>query len=309
VSYRLGRRPPHSPLVAPRLALGRFLTGQLPPTPPVVDWVSAVTAWPMYGNDEWSCCVFSAAAHMVEAVSTYGRGTGTMPTTDDVLAAYSAVTGFDPLAGPPGANSTDQGTVIQDALGYWRRTGIAGHRIAAFAEVDIHDLAQINDALYLFGHLMLGVDLPYAALTQFDRSEAWHLVSDDGGIAGGHAINLGFDTTGGGYKAITWARVQPFSAAWWNRYVEEAWVVISPEWLSAAGANPAGVDLAALADAFHTLTGEQFPITPPVPAPPPHDPADAALVAALDGWAHHHHVGDNAHAAHAYLAWKAARRL
>jgi len=311
VSYRLGRRPPHSPQTAPRLLLGRYLRGPLPTTPPVVDWVSQVSNWPMYGNDRWGDCVFAMIGHAIEATTAYGHGSAVSVSDQDVLAAYSAVTGFDPAAGPPGQNPTDQGTIIQDALSYWRRVGIGGHRIAAFAQVDVHNPAEVNRALWLFGHLMLGVNLPNAAFAQFDRREAWHLVADDGGIAGGHAVNLGYDANAG-FKVVTWARVQPFSAVWWGRYVEEAWVVISPEWLTAAGMNPAGIGLSALADAFHSLTGERFPITPapgPPPVPPVRDPADAALVQALDGWAHHRHTGDNAHAAHAYQVWRTAKGL
>jgi hypothetical protein len=308
MTYQLGRRPPRGRQEAPRLALGPFLHGPLPPTPPVVDWINQVNTWPMYGNDQWGCCVFAAAGHMIEAITSYGRGTGTMPTVEDLLAAYSAVTGFDPAAGPPGNNPTDQGTVIQDALSYWRKAGIGGHQIAAFAEVNVHDRTEVDAALYLFGHLMLGVNLPNAAIDQFDAGQAWHLVSDDGGIAGGHAVNLGYEARGG-YKAITWSKSQPFSADWWGRYVEEAWVTISPEWLTAAGANPAGIDLHALAQGFTELTGEPFPVLPGPTPPPTGDPADLALVAALDGWSHEHHVAGNAHAARAYQTWRHAKRL
>jgi hypothetical protein len=308
VSYRLGRRPPRSAARSPRLALSRFLTGQLPTTPPIVDWVSRVGAsnWQMYGNDRWGDCVFAAAGHMITATSLYGTGALITPSEAEILRAYSAVTGFDPNAGPPGSNPTDQGTVVQDALSYWRRTGVAGHKILAFAEVDVRDLAEVADALYLFGHLMLGVNLPNAAMQQFDAGQAWHLTPDDGGTAGGHAVNLGYEARGGGYRAITWGRSQPFSADWWAKYVEEAWVVVSPEWLTAAGTDPAGVDLAALSTAFTALTGQPFPS---IPTPPAGDPADAVLVAALDTWAHHHHVGENAHAAHAYLTWRTAKGL
>jgi hypothetical protein len=308
MTYQLGRRPPRTPAEAPRLALGQFLRGPLPPVPAVVDWVSQVAEWPLYGNDQWGCCVFAAAGHMIEAVTTYGRGTGTMPTTDELLAAYSAVTGFDPNAGPPGANDTDQGTVIQDALSYWRKAGIAGHRILAFAEVDVHNITQVDSALALFGHLMIGVNFPAIAMDQFNAGQPWTTVTDDGGIDGGHAVDLGYDATGT-LKVITWARVQTLTPAWWERYVEEAWVIISPEWLTAAGANPAGIDLHALGDAFTTLTGQPFPAMPTPTPPPAGDPADHVLVAALDHWSREHHVANNARAAHAYQAWKTAKGL
>ena len=70
------------------------------------------------------------------------------------------------------------------------------------------------------------------------------------------------------------------------------------------------VNLASLAATFRALTGEPFPIIPtPSPTPPAADPADAVLIAALDSWAHRHHAGDNAHAAHAYQVWRTAKGL
>ena len=36
----------------------------------------------------------------------------------------------------PGDPSTDRGAYALDVLNYWRQSGIAGHRIAAYAAVD-----------------------------------------------------------------------------------------------------------------------------------------------------------------------------
>src|SRR5581483_817640 len=103
--------------------------------------MSKVTTWPMYDNDEFGDCVWAAIGHQIQAFSAYGFGTVITVTNADVLAGYSAVTGFK-----PNDPSTDNGTVVQDALNYWRKTGIAGHKILAFAQVNHRNRTECEAA-------------------------------------------------------------------------------------------------------------------------------------------------------------------
>lgn len=311
---KLGRRPPHPRDTHPRLALGPFLhTDRLPPTPPVVDWMSRIEDWPMYGNQDWGDCVWAMVGHAIEAYTTYGQGSTVTVTDADVLRGYSDVTGFDPTAGPPGNNPTDRGTIIQDALGYWRKVGVGGHKILAFAEVNHRNPDEVDAALWLFGHLMLGINFPASAMRQFDQGAPWESVPDDGGIEGGHAVNLGAESPQAPHLAVvTWGQVQGMTPAFWLRYIEEAWIAIAPEWITAAGTDPAGVDLAAMGSAFTRLTGEPSPFPAPVPSPTPDaDPVDLALANALRAhdWVTSHHVGTTGHVARAARDWLAARGL
>jgi hypothetical protein len=331
ITFRGGRKPPHPEESHPRLKLGRFLTGTYPAAPAIVDYVSKVADWPMYGNDQYGDCVWAMIGHTIEAATTYGRGKTVEVAEADVLKGYSDVTGFD--AGDP---STDQGTVIQDALSYWRKTGVGGHKILAFAEVDHTNPDEVDAALYLFGHLELGINFPAVAMEQFNAGQPWDVVPDDGGNEGGHAIDLGVvrpqmstaipprpvlvgRNVRGNYEIITWARVQEMTPAFFARYVEEAWVVLTPEWYDAQGRNPEGIDAAALGEGFTALTGEPSPFRPspgpsPIPEPPqpspgPVDVADGALADAVRPWLRLRHRGTNADVARALKAWLAAKDL
>lgn len=284
-----GGRLPNDP-AKPRLRLSQFLTTQALAAPPAqVDWDAAVDAWPMYGNDRYGDCVFAAIGHAVQAW-TANAGTQVTVTDGDVLAAYSAVTGFDP-ADP----ATDQGAVIQDALSWWRKTGIAGHRILAFAEVDHTSEAELQQATALFGVVLLGISFPASAMAQFNAGQPWEVVADDGGIEGGHAIiGARYDQPAGQWYWITWGAEHPVTFAFISRYLEEAWVAASPEWVSAAGGAPSGLDVTALNAAFTELTGEPGPFTdtppvdPPVVVPPlPVGLADALQALAGDRQVHH----------------------
>jgi hypothetical protein len=307
---RLGRLP-YDPS-KPALLLTDRVAATVPPNPVVADWLSKVPSWPMYGNDQWGDCVWAMTGHMIEAWTQYAGGAAVEVTTEQLLAAYSAVTGFDPNAGLPGENPTDQGTNIQDALGYWRKTGVAGHKILAFAKVDHTNPDEVEAAINLFGSLAVGVNLPSSAQDQFSAGQEWTVVAGSS-IEGGHAIHAGaYDTATKDARIITWGAVQTLNDPWWDAYVEEAWVVVTPEWVEATGATPSGLDLQGLGDDFASITGEPNPFPPaptpsPVPSPPVADP-DQALALVATPWVAEHHWGSTRHIAQALAAWLTAKK-
>ena len=283
----LGRRPPRPPEERPRLALAPFLDYRtLPPLPESVDYLAAVgdDNWPMYLNDEYGDCTVAAEAHQLEAwAAASSAGRRVVRVSDaDVLAAYSRVSGFDPVTG-----AHDDGAVMQDTLEDWQRHGLGGHKILAFAEVNVRDLAEVYAALAIFGQLYVGLNVTRSAVDQFNAGSPWDTVpDDDGGVLGGHAVNVGaawreFRRDADGlvrpFKLVTWGRVVAMTPTFWTRYVEEAWVAVSPEWLdSATGRSPAGLDLYALGEALRELTRRPNPFPAPAPEPPPAPPAPPA---------------------------------
>lgn len=291
---KLGRLAPYPESARPRLKLADFLTGEptYPTAPALVDYMSKVDAWPMYGNDQWGDCVWAMIGHIIEAATFYATGTTIKVTTAALLKGYSDVTGFDPAAGPSGSNPTDNGTVIQDALDYWRKTGIrlpSGkmHKILAFASVDHANEAECDAALNLFGHLALGINFPDSAMAQFDEGKPWDVVKGAKN-EGGHAINEGVARTGGNDDVATWARRQQMTQRFRARYVEEAWIVILPEWVEANGSSPGGFSVPVLNSTFTSMTGDPAPFpdvnpTPqPGPTPVPVPPAPGPVVDAAD---------------------------
>lgn len=239
----------------PRLKVGRFLEAT-PTYPESVDYLTRVSDYPMYGNDKYGDCVWACIGHEIQAESTYGQGSTQTVSLNDVLKGYSDVTGFD-----PNDPNTDNGTVIQDALNYWRKTGVGGHQILAFAEVDVHNMDEVKAALSTFGSLHLGINFPSSAMDQFNRGERWDYVPGARND-GGHAIHGGLYGGGVDWKIVTWGQIQEMTQSFWDHYVEEAWVVITPEWLSAQGTSPTGLDLHALGDELAKLTGGDNPFLP-----------------------------------------------
>ena len=270
----------------PRLRLSAFLTGAPITPPPAVNWDRVVKSWPMDANDRYGDCVWAMIGHTIQ---TWTANTGTevdVPVAN-LLKGYSDVTGFN-----PGDPATDQGTVMQDAFDYWRKTGIidaAGkaRKILAFAQVDHTNVAELEAAAGLFGEVLLAIDFPATAMDQFDAGRPWDVVPG-AKIEGGHAIcSARYDTSNptAPWVVITWGKEQYVTSAFMATYLSEAWVAIAPEWVPASGAAPSGLDLHALGAEFAAITGQPNPFPAPVPPTPPTPPGPpqfpGALVAAV----------------------------
>ncbi|MCX4750889.1 hypothetical protein OG455_41145 [Kitasatospora sp. NBC_01287] len=284
LTFRGGRLPAQP--ARPQLRLRDYLTaGTVPPAPTTADWQSRVTSWPMYLNDQIGDCTCAAVGHMIQAETTYGQGTTVTVADQDILTTYEKVSGYNP-ADP----STDQGAVIQDVLAYWQKTGIAGHKILAYASVDVGNPAEIRAAIDLFGSVDVGFNFPASAMTQFNAGQPWDVVKGSK-IEGGHSVPVGAYAADGTLTCVTWGAVQKLTAAFWSTYVDEAWVVITQDWLSAKGLDPQGINLYQLGQDFAALTGKPNPIPTPQPTPSP-TPAptpapasvDATLAAAVHTW-------------------------
>lgn len=270
-AYRLGKLPAQP--ARPQLRLSAVLRERLTAPPASADWQADTIAWPMYANDQWGCCVFAEIGHAVNQATFYATGTEVEPTDKDILKGYSAVTGFNPNAGPPGNNPTDQGTNMQDAMGYWRKTGIAGHKIVAYASLDVSNLTEIKQAIALFGSISIGFNFPDTAMDQFNAGEIWDVVKG-AKIEGGHCVLAGaYDKDGVG--VVTWGAETKMTWAFWQEYVDEAYVYFDKDGLKKAGLYFTGAaSFYVLGEEFAELTGDPNPVPAPQPTPvPPPPPA------------------------------------
>jgi hypothetical protein len=312
-NHKLGRLP-NDPS-KPRLSFGKYLKDTTD-YPSQRDWLSNVSNWPMYLNDQIGDCTCAAAGHIIESSSTYGQGSTVTLTDNDILTAYEAVSGYDPKTG-----ANDNGAVMQDVLTYWRKTGFGGHKILAFGELDVKNKDNLYKALNVFGTLYLGINFPESAMDQFDKGEPWDVV-EGAKVEGGHAINAGFyDTSDGSWKIVTWGKVQPMTQAFFDKYVEEAWAIVTPEWFNSAGTDPTGLALYDLGQDLASLTGEANPFPAPSPSPAPVDPtptptpeptpapvdADAQLESFLNDWFGKHSLPAHPKLKEALQTWLASR--
>jgi hypothetical protein len=237
VTRCLGKQPRrHDPRT---LRLATLLTTALPAAPPARDWSAALpTALGMMRNDACGDCTCAGAAHLVQTWTANNGGEVTI-SDDDVVAAYSKITGYT-----PSDPTSDKGAVLLDVLNAWRQAGIGGHKIGAYAIVDHTNVAEVKLALDLFGGLYTGAMLPQSAESAVGST--WSAVAlDDAGSWGGHCMAVAaYDADGITY--LTWGARQRATWDWWSAYCDEAYAIIADDWVTGAKPAPSGFDVAAL---------------------------------------------------------------
>ncbi len=247
---KLGKlRPVHDPRT---LQFSNYLTtAALPAVPDQYAYAQniAPTGWGMMDNDKIGDCTCAAAAHLIMEW-TDANGSLVTPADQDIIAAYSAITGYDPATG-----NNDNGAAETDVLNYWRRNGIASHKILAYTALTTSNHDHIMLATFLFGGCYIGLNLPTAAQTQLIWSVPQGGLTGPGapGSWGGHAVPvIGYDQDG--LTIITWGATKQLTWDFWDAYCEEAYAIISSDF---AGDKPApnGFDLAALQQDLNAIVG------------------------------------------------------
>lgn len=216
--------------------------------PPEVSWVTEVPTWPMYYNDVLGDCVPAAMCHSIQQWTRYA-GNPIIPTEANALKAYEDIGGYvpdDPTN--PQSNATDNGCNMLDALNYWRQTGIAGHKIIAFVSVNPKNADEVREAVYLFGNVFTGIQLP----TSVQGFNSWTV--PDGGTAsqngtpgswGGHCIPM-VAVSPKSRTVVTWGGTLKMSPKFQIDYVDEMWAAVSLDWIEKNGLSPGQFNLAQL---------------------------------------------------------------
>jgi hypothetical protein len=235
------------------LKMAKYITNLAPP-PNEVDYASKINpnGWNMFLNDQLGICVPAAMAHMVMQWTTYA-GAPFIPTDNQVLTAYEAIGGY-----VPGDPSTDSGCDMLTALKFWRKTGIAGHQIYAFVQVNATVEEEIKQAIAIFGNCFIGVNLPISAQwpsTGKNGQPFWFTPGSETGDDapnswGGHCVMLpSYGSVSRFHKGptcVTWGQQYDISWGWMYDYCTEAFAVLSLDWVEQNAKSPSGFDIAQL---------------------------------------------------------------
>jgi len=203
------------------------------------------TAWQMLGNGPDNSvspgyggagdCVFAGGDHETMLWTLEG-GSPAKFTGTNAIADYSAVTGYDPTAplDADGNNPTDQGTNTRDALSYRQKTGLidaAGqrHQIGAYVALELGNLDQLLEALYLFGAVGIGIRFPDSAMDQFNAGKPWSVVPGPMPTEGHYIPLVAYRSH---LECVTWGRIQQMTTQFYKTYCDEAWAILSPEMLN-----------------------------------------------------------------------------
>ena len=218
-----GRRRPRPHM--PRLSLGNYLRASLPAPPAVYDGLTTAARKALrriYLNDKLGDCVVAGAAHMIgvwtgEAAGPYGEPTLFADT--QLAAAYH---NFSDGQYP----ASDLGCDEEYALNFWAAKGFApgawnAHKIMAWVAVDATNMQQVKTALWLFGGLMSGVELPDAWINPGPAGDGFTFdLAGDPVPENGHCMtHFSYDSEGVGcatwgmYGGVTWAALAKYMGA------------------------------------------------------------------------------------------------
>jgi hypothetical protein len=237
--YKLGKLPKkHDPR---NLMLSNYLDLRaLPPIPKVCDWTVKARDFGMMLNDRIGCCTVATGGHYIQVWTANDATQATVPDSA-ILSTYKAASGYD------GTPQTDRGAYVLDVLKEWRKNGIGGHKIDAFAEIDPKNPDMVRAAVWLFGGVYYGIELPLSYEGQKVWDVPWYGARWRGrpGSAGGHAASChAYDD---GLTVITWAAPQKMTQRFATTYASEAYAVFSiADWTGIDRIAPNSFDADAL---------------------------------------------------------------
>jgi hypothetical protein len=238
---KLGKQPArHDPRT---LLLASYLTPALPVPPASFDVGTKVHTWGMMDNDQIGDCTCAAAGHLLMEWTANAKSKMFTPSDKQIVAAYSAITGYNPSTG-----ANDNGAVEIDVLNYWRQSGIAAHKISAYVALEPGNHTHIMDSVYIFGGCYIGLQLPISAQAQTQNNQPWSVppqgTTGDGqpGSWGGHAVPVvAYDERT--LTVVTWGALQTMTWGFWEAYCEEAYALLSPDYLTGKQVSPEGFNL------------------------------------------------------------------
>ena len=140
-------------------------------------------------------------------------------------------------------------------LNYWRKTGISNHSIYAFVKINQLNIPHVKYAIRLLGGAYLGFQLPLSAQNQ----DIWDVpptgTATGNGVAGswgGHAVcAIGYDPQY--IYLISWGAVKKATWAFFSAYCDEAYALISNDYVN-SGKAPSGFDLTTLQADLNALS-------------------------------------------------------
>lgn len=223
--FCLGKAPAiHDPR---DLVFARYRTTPLPKLPSQFGHEGLVKSWGMLANDRVGDCYVAGSMH--ETMLLNAEGGKTVLFTDDcAIKDYSGITGYD------GTPATDKGTQCRDGFKYRQQTGLidaAGvrHKIGPFGTLPVGDINRLLEALYIFGTVGIGVQLPTSAMDQFNAGKPWSVVRGSS-IEGGHYVPVVAKRDM--IYIVTWERLVPVTNAFIAKYMDEGWFYQTEESLT-----------------------------------------------------------------------------
>lgn len=188
----------------------------------------------MDGNDSVGDCVIAEFQHQ-DVIWCGKSGKPSLTEPSQCIPTYSTLTGY-----VPGNASTDKGTSMLAANKYWVSNGMGGVKIDTFVTVNAQEQTEVETSVYQFGGMSTGLAMPLSAQSQ-TFNQAWTVTSTNNapGSWGGHCVVIcGYDEKY--LYCVTWGRLQAMTWGFLTTYCDEAYAMLSRDWMTSGNVAPNG---------------------------------------------------------------------
>lgn len=233
------------------------------PMPPLLPKLDQCAHLPpdlgMMLNDQLGCCTCAGFYHSIQVITDVALGYAVTEPDAYVQQLYQEVGGYR-----PGDPSSDNGAVEQDVLTHLMRYGApmqdgTRHPIVSYVEIDTRNLDDVCEAIQEFGYCYIG----FAVMREFMFSGPTNVWDDNPVYVtpdGGHAVILtGYDRTDPAnpvFNVVSWGTRQwKMTAAFFRKFVDEAYAIVDPWWIQKTGRTPFGLTLETLQGLGNALRG------------------------------------------------------
>ena len=209
--------------------------------------------WGTDGNDKWGDCTCADCSHSLMVVTGLGRGPIIIPTEQQTLDLYSAITGFN-----PNDPNSDQGADMIQVANYIKNKGYLGHKMDNYGVLDPKNLDSVLWSTQLFGTCKLGINFPSFAMDQFDAGEPWDYTGQVYQIEGGHDVPIfQFQSAKNGplFYILTWGKLQKMTYSFYKEFVTEAIAPVYGDFVQSNGLTPSGFNLSTLLNDLNNISG------------------------------------------------------
>lgn len=191
------------------------------PTEYDFDLAHTAVPTPVFGNNDWGCCVIAGRAHQTLRFELVEQKKLIRITEKEVVDEYLEQTGGE-----------DAGLITLDSLRLWRKQGWTAAKkpyfIRAFSEVDRKRQKEVKTAIFMNLGVGIGLRLPTSAERELAAGKPWTATTGPGSRAnswGGHYVYVsGYSRLGP--TCVTWGRKQQMSWAFFSAYCDEAYAII-----------------------------------------------------------------------------------
>jgi len=246
--------------IIPKLEAYADLTMASPPVTVDLSAKAMATVKRKYANDQYGDCVIAGKAHQIGIWTGNDSDQAVEVSDNQVVSSYHSICG-------PG----DNGCNITAVLDVFKQSGLWGHKIDGYVEVNHTNKLLVQTAIYLLGSLTLGINLPHGWTC---TNCVW---GPSSGSVGGHDVCVvGYgpdlkDANGkpfneDGVAVATWGGIAliPWPQFLVRSWVEECYAELSPDWYGKDNLAPNGIDAGSLKNDLDVLGGGT---PPPLPDP------------------------------------------